>query len=155
MQLDEQRLIYAPGERASTRRTRSGNPTRTFMRIPWVGDYEERVYDLAPNQSYLLLLPHNSSRLGENYGVEIRQRKTENHFFFLIVGFASLISSLILLHYQRKSGLAALDPIKLARTYQSQGRTTEAKDALKRALKTHPNRSVEIRQVLDDMALLQ
>jgi hypothetical protein len=154
MQLDEQRLIYAAGERVFTRRTKSGNPTRTFLRNPWGGMYEERVYDLVPNQSYLLLLPQNSNRLGENYSVEIRQRKTENHFFFLIVGFVSLISSFLLLYSQRKSRLAALDPVKLARTYQSQGRTTEAKDVLVQALKTHPNRSVEIRQVLTDMTYL-
>lgn len=149
MQLGEQRLTYAAGERVSRRRT------NTFMRIPWGGSYEERVYDLAPNKSYLLLLPQNALRLGESYSVEIRQRKTENHFFFLLAGFVSLISSLLLLHSQRKSGLAALDPIKLARTYQSQGRITEAKDVLVRALETHPNRSVEIRQVLADMASLR
>lgn len=155
MQLGEQRLTYAAGERVSTRRTKSGSPTSTFMRIPWGGSYEERVYDLAPNKSYLLLLPQNSGRLGENYSVEIRQLKTENHFFFLVVGFVSLISSVLLLYSQRKSGLAALDPIKLARTYQMQGRTIEARDVLMRALKTHPNRSVEIRQALADMASLR
>jgi hypothetical protein len=154
MQLNDVRLTYASGERVSTRRTKSGSPTSTFLRIPWGGSYEERVYDLAPNQSYYLLLPQNAGKLGESYSVEIRQRKNENHFLFLIAGCVSLISSLLLLYSQRKSGLAVLDPIKLARTYQSQGRITEAKDVLVRALETHPNRSVEIRRFLSNMASL-
>jgi hypothetical protein len=155
MEMEDQRLTYASGERASARRTKSGNPTRTVLSIPWGGRYEERIYDLDPNKSYLLLLPQNTGWRGEIFSVEIRQGKTESHFYFVVIGFVSMIFGLLLIHSQRKSGLAALDQVKLARTYQKMGRTTEARDVLAWAMETHPNRSAEIRKILANMESLR
>ena len=155
MQQQALRLTYATGERPPTRVNRSRRPTRTVMSLPWGGTYEERVFDLVPGQPYLLLLPQHVGWRGESYSVEIRQRKNEEHFYFLVAGFMSAISGLVLLFSQRKSGLRALDPIKLARTYQYQGRVSEAKAVLVQALKTHPNRSVELRQALTNLESLK
>ena len=110
---------------------------------------------MVPGQPYLLLLPQHTGWRGDSYSVEIRQRKNEEHFYFLVAGFMSLISGLLLLISQRKSGLRALDPIKLARTYQHQGRTTEAKAVLMQAIKTHPNRSEEISRALTNLESLR
>ena len=155
MQQQALRLIYAPGERPPTRISRDRRPTRGVMSLPWGASYEERVFDLAPGQPYFLLLPQHIGWQRESYSVEIRQRKKEEHFYFLVAGFMSVISGLLLLFSQRKSGLRALDPIKLARTYQHQGRIAEAKAVLMQAIKTHPNRSEEIRRALTNLESLR
>ena len=151
MQQQALRLTYSPGERPPSRVSKYGSPTRTVIRSPFGSYYEERVFDLAPGQPYFLLLPQHIAYRGESYSVEIRQRKKEEHFYFLVAGFMSLISGLLLLISQRKSGLRALDPIKLARTYQHQGRIAEAKAVLMQAIKTHPHRSEEIRLALTNL----
>ena len=155
MQQQALRLTNSPGERRPTRVSKSGRPTRTVMRLPWGGTYEERVFDLVSGQPYFLLLPQHVGWHRDSYSVEIRQRKNEEHFYFLVAGFMSAISGLLLLNSQRKSGLRALDPIKLARTYQYQGRVSEAKAVLVQTLKTHPNRSVEIRRALTNLESLK
>ena len=155
MQQQALRLTYSPGERPPTRVSKSGGPSRTVIRLPWGGTYEERVFDLVPGQPYFLLLPQHIGWHGDSYSVEIRQRKNEEHFYFLVAGFMSAISGLLLLNSQRKSGLRALDPIKLARTHQYQGRITEAKAVLMQAIEMHPHRSEEISRALTNLESLR
>jgi hypothetical protein len=150
MQHDGKRFLYALGERAPTRKTKSGSPTRKVASLPWAR-YEERVYDLDPGQAYFLLLPQHIGWNRDNYSIEIRQRKSGDHPFFLISGLIALGVSVLLLISSRKNGLTLLDPIKLARTYVAYGRTTEAKKVLQDALKKHPSRTVEIHKALAEM----
>ncbi len=150
MQHDDKRFIYAYGLRIVNPGSTTPRFSRRIANTPW-GTWREQIYDLGPDQSYFLLLPQNSTWRGDSYGIEIRQRPIENHFLFLLLGFASAICGVLLMHSQRKSGLEELDPIKLARTYQAQGRMSDASAVLEKALSAKPNRSHEIRKALDEL----
>jgi hypothetical protein len=150
MQHDGKRVLYALGERAPTRTDKYGRPSRNVVRHPWAR-YEERVYDLDPGQSYFLLLPQYIGWNRDNYSIEVRQRKSGDHSFFLVSGLIALGVSVLLLISSRKNGLALLDPIKLARTYVAYGRTAEAKKVLLDALKKQPNRTVEMHKALAEL----
>lgn len=147
MQQDERRVTYAAGQRVLNP---GAQPPRYIKRVisSPLGNFKESIYDLAPDQQYLVLLPQNASWRGETYSVEVRQRSADNHFLFLFAAFASLISGLLLMLSQRRRGLDELDPIKLARTYQTQGRVDEAREALERGLTLYPNRSIKIRKAI-------
>lgn len=149
MTQDDKRFTYADGARAVP----STNPPRFSRRVantPW-GTYRESIYDLRQNQRYFLLLPQNSAWRGDAYSIEIRQRASENHILFLLLGFICTVAGMLLMLSQRKSGLEELDPIKLARTYQAQGRMSDAFSVLERAIATKPHRSHAIRKALDEL----
>lgn len=99
MQLRGEDLFFAAGERPSTRVSKYGGATYVIFRSP--GPSTRSVFLICLAGSIFLMFPQNL-KTTDTSGLEIRQRKSDSSMLFLLVGFASLVCSILIIFCNEK-----------------------------------------------------
>ena len=157
LQYDGRRFLYASGEQTPSRKGYAGGkrvPSTHVMRLPWIGNLDERVYAFQESFRYYLLLPQNSALGVNNYSVELRSRSSgaEQPTRFLLFGFFALLGGILTL---RKHSREGRDPVADAFVYARWKRFAQARQILKYAIKQYPERRLELEAALHEVETLE